>query len=162
MNIKVSNYRSAFDYVYNHSGYIKNKEFAIISIQEYPEDIMGMQYKAGGHCKAALNLWFSDVNSEKSEDKERYIKKITEEDARKIKDFIDAIKRMGVNDLIVHCHAGVSRSAAVAAAISRAETGDDSEFFNSQYVPNMTVYYTVLKAFGFDNTPIMLVDNKTT
>jgi len=154
MKIKVTNYGIAFDYVYNHSGYSKNKSFAIISIQEYPEDIMGVQYKAGGFCKAALNLWFSDIDSPKSENKEKYIKLITDDDAKKIKEFVDYIKTLKVEKLIIHCHAGISRSAAVAAAISRAETGDDKEFFSERYFPNMKVYYTVLRALGYDNTPL--------
>jgi len=155
MEIKVFDYISAFQYVYNHSGYSNNRDFAMISIQEYPSEIMGMEYKTGGPLKAALNLWFSDIKDQKDENPETYIKMIDEYDAKTIKDFVDYIKKMDIDFLIVHCHAGISRSAAVAAAISKVETGSDEKFFNGEFVPNMKVYYAVLKAFGYDNTPLM-------
>jgi predicted protein tyrosine phosphatase len=50
--------------------------------------------------------------------------------------------------LIVHCEAGISRSAGVAAAISKAMLGTDGIFFDSRaYNPNMTCYSYVLKEF---------------
>lgn len=63
------------------------------------------------------------------------------------------MKIKDVDQLIIHCNMGVSRSPAVAAAIKKALTGSDDEFFDGKFVPNMVVYYTVLKAFGLDNTP---------
>jgi len=45
--------------------------------------------------------------------------------------------------LIVHCDAGWSRSPAVAAALSKILTGDDSHYFK-RYSPNMRVYCTIL------------------
>jgi predicted protein tyrosine phosphatase len=59
--------------------------------------------------------------------------------AEKYKDYI----------FIVHCDAGISRSAGVGAAILKHYTGDDSQIFGSRrYAPNMLVYYKILKAFG--------------
>lgn len=46
--------------------------------------------------------------------------------------------------LLVHCDAGFSRSPAVAAALSKALTGDDKTFFK-RYSPNMRVYRTLLE-----------------
>lgn len=48
--------------------------------------------------------------------------------------------------LLVHCDAGFSRSPAVAAALSKALTGDDSKFFR-RYSPNMRVYRTLLEEY---------------
>lgn len=73
---------------------------------------------------------------------------ITKEQANQIKDFIE--KNINVPNLIVQCFAGVSRSAGVAAAISLAINGYDSQIFNNgKFVPNMFVYRKVLEAFGF-------------
>ena len=47
-------------------------------------------------------------------------------------------------ELLVHCDAGFSRSPAVAAALSKALTGDDKHFFRT-YSPNMRVYRTILE-----------------
>lgn len=47
--------------------------------------------------------------------------------------------------IIVHCDAGVSRSAGIAAALMKHYNGDDSEIFdNPRYVPNMLCYRTML------------------
>jgi hypothetical protein len=40
----------------------------------------------------------------------------------------------------------VSRSPAVAAALSKVLTGDDAAFFGGRYRPNMRVYRTLLEA----------------
>ena len=48
-------------------------------------------------------------------------------------------------DVIVHCDAGISRSAGVAAAILKAKTNDDSSIFNHyRYRPNMRCYRKTL------------------
>ena len=59
-NIKVLNYKNAFDYVYNNSYLLNqnNNKYAIISIQDGPNNEMGFIYKKGGNCLGALNLWF--------------------------------------------------------------------------------------------------------
>lgn len=152
--IKVMGYMEAFRYVYNHCGYDKNKDFAILSIQEYDQDTMGIEYKPGGHLKAALNINFSDINSIslKMDDKP-YVKLMTDEDAVKIKNYIDSLnKRDNIDELIIHCHAGVSRSSAVAAAILKVFNNDDSDIFNAGiYAPNMFVYNKILKVYGMEN-----------
>ena len=49
-------------------------------------------------------------------------------------------------EFIVHCDAGMSRSPAVAAAISKIYEGDDSMFFK-RYHPNMRVHRMILDKF---------------
>ena len=72
---------------------------------------------------------------------------ITTEDAKKIVKFINTVNK-DIEQIIVHCGAGVSRSAGVCAAIMKYLTGDDSEIFdNPKYCPNMTCYRTVLNGF---------------
>lgn len=70
---------------------------------------------------------------------------ITAQDADRIASFVRSIEgRDDIERLVVHCGAGVSRSAGVAAACSLYLFGDDSEFFGSKYCPNRTCYRMVL------------------
>lgn len=53
--------------------------------------------------------------------------------------------------LVVQCEAGISRSAAVAAAILKRYTDDDSGVFSGNlYLPNRLVYSTVLNALTLE------------
>lgn len=69
---------------------------------------------------------------------------ITDEDARKILEFVDR-NADKVDTLLIHCEMGVSRSPAVGAAVYHVltEGGDDSEFFQ-RFTPNRIVYRTIL------------------
>lgn len=70
---------------------------------------------------------------------------ISQDDAKKIIDAVEKYKDQ-VEQIIVHCDAGYSRSPATAAAISLWLNHSDEEFFNpKKYCPNMTVYRTLLK-----------------
>ena len=52
-------------------------------------------------------------------------------------------------DVIVHCDAGISRSAGIAAAILKHTTGDDSSIFeNGLYDPNLWCYRKTLAALS--------------
>ena len=64
-------------------------------------------------------------------------------DAAKIIDLVEAHPE--VEDIIVHCTAGKSRSAGCAAALYKVLFGhDDSIFGNKRFTPNMRVYRMVL------------------
>lgn len=73
--------------------------------------------------------------------------------AREIKEFVDKhIEADDFNEIIVHCEAGRSRSAGVAAALMVYLNNDDSAIFNSgMYNPNMLVYRTMLNVLMEDN-----------
>jgi len=45
---------------------------------------------------------------------------------------------------VVHCSAGIARSAGVAGAISLVLNGKDAMFFKGRYIPNRFVYRTIL------------------
>lgn len=88
---------------------------------------------------ALLKLQFDDV-----EDPD--INAITEKDAdliaKFVKNNVDKADR-----IIVHCSAGISRSAGCAAAIMKYLYGDDSKIYDcAKYRPNSTVYRRVLDA----------------
>ena len=56
-------------------------------------------------------------------------------------------------DVIVHCDAGISRSAGIAAAILKHTTGDDSSIFeNGLYEPNLWCYRKTLAALTAEQT----------
>lgn len=80
-------------------------------------------------------------------EEENYGEPITVEQAHNIVNFIKQHLNQ-VDQIIVHCDAGVSRSAGICAAIAKVLDGDDSQFFNSAYYcPNMTCYRRILNAF---------------
>lgn len=87
-----------------------------------------------------LFLFFDDV-----EDNEIYgFIPIQKDDVVAIVKFVNENKD---NDkyFIISCDAGISRSAGIAAAISKFLNNDDSEFFNNKrFCPNMTCYRMVL------------------
>ena len=126
---------------------------AIISITDTDKaDVIFEKNEANG-IKAVLRLKFDDV--------ERDYKNehcITKEDAENIVKFVNKNKNK-VDKFIVHCEAGVSRSAGVGAAIMKALNGDDWDVFkNPLKCPNMKCYRTVLNAFidagYFDEDPM--------
>lgn len=76
-----------------------------------------------------------------------------DEEAQRLAKWVKAFYKQGVRTVICHCDAGVSRSAGVAAALSKHFNGSDFEFFNSGgmyggpvYTPNMLVYRKLLEA----------------
>ena len=91
-----------------------------------------------------LRVQFEDTDS-----KEIEYGGITEHDAIIIRDFINKYKdNSNIDKIIVHCHAGQSRSAGVAAAIMKYLNNDDTPIFNNhKYTPNMLCYRRVLNAF---------------
>lgn len=69
--------------------------------------------------------------------------------AEQILDFVDEVQDK-IDLLLVHCEAGVSRSPAVGAAISRLKWGKDQVFFD-KYTPNRLVYSKILEV-GHERT----------
>lgn len=126
---------------------------AIISITDTNKaDVVFDKNEVNG-IRAVLRLKFDDV--------ERDYKNehcITKEDAENIVNFVNKNKNK-VDKFIVHCEAGVSRSAGVGAAIMKALNGDDWDVFkNPLKCPNMKCYRMVLNAFTdagyFDEDPM--------
>lgn len=147
--IYVMSYKEAFDYVYNHST-LNNppNSFAMISIREEEPEKTAFQYVPNGNLKDVLNIYFSDT-----EVPTHGCHLMSDADAARIKEFVERlVKRNQINFLIIHCYAGISRSAAVAAALEKLYNGDDSKYFlGDRYVPNRHVYKTMLNAYGLKN-----------
>lgn len=78
---------------------------------------------------------------------------ISVEQAERIAEFVRAYA-LFVTNIVVNCEGGVSRSAGVAAAISKYFNRDDNQFFDprqGRYIPNMTCYRRILDALYFTN-----------
>ena len=119
----------------------KNRpDTAIISITDHR-----LEYNAFSKLpwiKAVLKLKFDDVTADSA-----FGQCITDKDAEAIRAFVERTKDQ-VKRIIVHCEAGVSRSAGVAAALMKVLNGDDMAIFqNKLFCPNMTCYRKVLTAF---------------
>lgn len=87
-----------------------------------------------------LNLQFHDADIE-GDDHILF----SDEHAKQTLDFLESMVERPVSVMYVHCLMGQSRSAAVAAALTKALTGDDSQYFRpGPYKPNMLVFRKVL------------------
>jgi predicted protein tyrosine phosphatase len=86
---------------------------------------------------ATLHLKFDDISSPKAG-----LVLFTETQAGKILDVVD-IWENDIDEVIVHCNAGISRSPAVAAALSKIWNEDDDMYFR-KYIPNVFVYNKIL------------------
>ena len=107
------------------------------------------QFNPNLNIKGVCSLFFNDVENNSDGHMVR-------EDADKIIEFVNHYVN-DVDEIVVHCGAGVSRSAGVCAALMLILTGDDSSIFNnSRFRPNMHCYRLVLESyFGYyDKEPI--------
>ena len=95
--------------------------------------------------RGRLNLQFHDVDQFAYEKDGEPIILFNIDHAKQILNFFEFIQKLDVEVIYVHCLMGQCRSAAVAAALEKALTGDDSKYFgNGPYRPNMLVYRGVL------------------
>lgn len=110
---------------------------------------------------SVLRLSFNDLDKEPGPGTIKFLggvyRLFDRKDAGLIKEFIIE-HALPSYTVMVHCDAGISRSAAVAAALSKVYNGDDFEFFTGgsmygapHYAPNMLVYKTLLEAYGHEN-----------
>lgn len=84
--------------------------------------------------------FFDDV-----EEGDKFYHPISWKQAEDIRHFVYGLKN--IDTLVVHCDAGVSRSAAVAAAIGKYLFNDDMFIFGRpRFCPNRTVYRKVLQS----------------
>lgn len=109
----------------------------IISITDV--DASENHFSKNAHIKGILRLSFDDVDFGRN--------CITKEDGRRILGFVREYL-YSVDRIIVHCEAGISRSAGVCAALMKIINGSDMEIFNNpRFCPNMSCYRTVLETY---------------
>ena len=95
---------------------------------------------------SVCQVFFDDVDKND-------VNSITSDDAQKIVKFVKWCQSHDIEKIIVHCNAGVSRSAGVCAALEKVILGDDMDIFSSgNYVPNMTCYRAILDAWEYPYT----------
>lgn len=100
------------------------------------------------HCRAVLRLTFADADAKSDVIPEESL--FSRKHARAIWDLLEEHMPQ-IERFIVHCDAGMCRSPAVAAAISKVFTGDDADYFR-RYRPNMRVHRTMLETY-YDERP---------
>lgn len=144
--LQVMSYKEALEYGFNNDV----EPYAVISIRDTVSGGYALTFNKSGACKAALNITFDDIEETiYYEGKELHL--FDRNDANKIVKFVRGLEKLNIDKLIVHCHAGISRSAAVGASILKYYTGKDDEIFNSDmYAPNRWVYRKMLEAFGLE------------
>lgn len=112
-----------------------------------PFAIVQISTKDGEHppyqkenCVAAFQTTFPDL------DLPRQMEGMFDgEKARAILDFVESIKDK-IDVLAIHCEAGLSRSPAIAGALSKHYFESDTYFFDPPYCPNMLVYRCMMNA----------------
>lgn len=109
-----------------------HEKWGLISVNDPCHDMPDIQC---GNLHTYLKLTFQDVD----EGCDGWL--FDDEDAIKIKNYIEANSHLPL--IVIHCYAGVSRSAAIAAALSKHYNGSDKMFFQ-RYTPNALVYRKLL------------------
>lgn len=136
MNIKVFSRKDMIEFNKKKA----NRPYCIISINNVGEKPPAFMLQ--NNCRLVRYLYFDDV--EKGENNcidDRTLNSL----AYLIFSNLGFMNN-DIKDIYVHCGAGVSRSAGLAAALMKFYNDDDSPIFdNPKYVPNMTVYKAVLE-----------------
>lgn len=138
MNIEVMS-RSKFK---KYASENHNKTSIVISISSHGEQAPFVVCSHTNKIVNILNIMCNDTDRQ-----EEQYGGMTNYIALHIARFIKDNYNNAIDKIIVHCDAGQSRSAGVAAAILKYYTNDDTQIFNnSKYTPNMLCYRKVLEA----------------
>ncbi|MEI7835314.1 MAG: hypothetical protein WCK05_02770 [Planctomycetota bacterium] len=127
-------------------GVLVREPYVVISISD--PGSRQPKVKISGLCREVLHLRFHDAEPTEGFELPSTIRLMTPADALVTWNLIRRWQEE-IETVLVHCHAGMSRSPAVAAAICRALGQNDSRFFR-EYQPNMYVYGLILQAAGMD------------
>lgn len=115
-----------------------DKKTIIISITDVGSKLN--TFKKQNLLLDVLHVQFDDVESGEKNC-------ISSSDAEKIIGFVNRYLN-DAEECIVHCEAGISRSAGIAAALLYILTGTDSQIFdNNKYCPNRTCYSSILNKY---------------
>ena len=141
-----------------------NREQAIKNVKDISKKAMVISITSSGDSfpifqeqidTKVLFLQFDDVDAN-----DKKYKPMRPDQAQRTVDFVK--ENLDVELCIVHCDAGVSRSAAVAAAIGKFINGDDMFIFGRpRFSPNAHVYHLMLNAFfgEYDRTEAFTKQN---
>ena len=115
------------------------------------DDALDIQNTILDDWKSKKTLFFRDIT-----DASGY-KAMTAAQAIEIKEYVLSVKD-SIDTLIISCHAGISRSPAIAAGLLIGSGKSDMHIWrNPQYSPNILCYKRMLRAF---NKPVLLAKVK--
>ena len=126
------------------SGLRVRSAYVVISI--YDPDRRRPKVRRQAGLRDVLQLGFHDAEPTETMVLPPDIKLMTPEHAARIVQFVRK-HRANVGGIVVHCEQGMSRSPAVAAAISKLCACDGRRFWK-EYQPNQFVYRLVMEAAG--------------
>jgi predicted protein tyrosine phosphatase len=118
---------------------IKYPDFVLISITETSSEKGTLRVPSC--CKDVLYLQFHDIDKDREN-----LTLFSRKHAKEILEFFNKYKNKTKN-IIIHCTAGISRSAGVAAALYRIYYGENDTNYWSSFMPNMLVYRTILREY---------------
>lgn len=130
-------------------GLAENKEthitvpYIVISISSHGE--RSANIPVSNSCLDILHIKFDDVSSKEEIEFNHCTIAISDEDARNILEFVERYKK-DVNDMIIHCEAGISRSPGVGLALNQIFNGKGSE---RKYI---------ISEFGLNNANLFVRD----
>ena len=124
-------------------GIVVPGRYVVISIHDGDQPRAKVKSQEG--LRDVLFLAFNDAQPMGGVALPPEVQAMTPGQADQIRDFVRKHEH-DVDLIVVHCHSGVSRSPAVAAAISDALHLDAKKFWQL-YTPNRYVYHTVADAF---------------
>jgi predicted protein tyrosine phosphatase len=140
--------------------YVTDDPHIVISIREPNSqgfDVKPAELPDNPNRVGTLWLDFCDMDCRKSKPEHLIdvgYKLFTIDDAKSIIKFVE-LTYPYINKILVNCPGGISRSSAVAAAITKILGYSDEQFFDPRgaYRPNMYVYRTILNTY-LDMRPI--------
>lgn len=126
------------------------REIVLISITEPDNDYIEEKYKKGFHEVLETKFW--DIEEDTTDNNGNFYPKITKEEGKRIKEFIEKNKN---KRFIIHCAAGVSRSAGIGISaeclinydgcVYTYQTSFSSIKEHPRYAPNRTVFDAICK-----------------
>lgn len=144
IDIKVTSKKYAVDFSCS-------KPWAAISVATMIEDFVQIKEE---NRVGLLQMAFWDVSNPHVYNDERLeVRCFTPELAHKILDFVEEVLPK-IDVLLVHCEAGLSRSPAIAAAISNIYWGPEMDkVYFKHFTPNTFVYQTLLTEYFGKGSP---------
>lgn len=116
-----------------------NEPYFVVSISDKKE--MPCKIRDSHNRKAVLRVSFYDTETTKGTKPS-----LAPKAAKEIADFVDEQLNNGIKLCVINCEMGMSRSAGVAAGISKAVNGED-ELFYQFYRPNANCHSKMINAF---------------
>ena len=117
-------------------GFLVRSAYALISIRD--PGTRRARIPKSTALRGVLHLAFHDAEPAQNMTLPAQVELMTEAQAREIWRFVDRY-RAEVGAFVVHCHQGMSRSPAVAAAVAAYLGLDDRQFWRN-YAPNLHVH----------------------